>query len=182
MDIAFLITAAAILAGAAGAMAARNVVHCALCGVVAFASLAVAFLQLRAEFVGFAQLLVYVGAVAILIVVALLLTRNFEATHEALSFRPWALGLAIALLVSGAVVSAILGSGLSVGAPPSAPPPTVKAIGDLLMTRYVVALEAMGVLLTVALIGAALVALRENGPGRPAKPGEQGSVAGRLEE
>lgn len=182
MDTAFLITAAAILAGAAGAMAARNVVHCALCAVVSFAGLAAAFLQLRAEFVGFAQLLVYVGAVAILIVVALLLTRNLEATHEALSFRPWTLGLAIALLVSGAVVSAILGSGLTLGAPASAPAPTVKEIGNLLMTRYVVALEVVGVLLTVALIGAALVALRENGPGRTAKAGEQGSGGSRLEE
>lgn len=182
MDLAFLITAAAILAGAAGAMAARNVVHCALCGVVSFAGLAVAFLQLRAEFVGFAQLLVYVGAVAILIVVALLLTRNFEAMHEALAFRPWTLGLAIALLVSGAVVSAILGSGLTGRAPSSAPVPAVKEIGDLLMTRYVVALEVVGVLLTVALIGAALVALREDGPAQRAKPGERGPVEGRPED
>ena len=182
MDTAFLITAAAILAGAAGAMAARNLVHCALCGVVSFVGLAAAFLQLGAEFVGFAQLLVYVGAVAILIVVALLLTRNIEVPRDAQMFRPWTLGLAIALLVSGAVVSAILGSGMAVRAPSSAPLATVKGIGDLLMTRYVVALEVAGVLLTVALIGAALVALKENGPGQSAKPGGREAVGGRLEE
>jgi NADH-quinone oxidoreductase subunit J len=164
MDLAFLITALVILLGAGGAMALRNLVHCALSAALAFGGLAAAFLQLRAEFVGFAQLLVYVGAVAILIVITLLLTRNFEVRPDTPVFRPWTLGVALAVLVAGAVVSAIVGSGVAARppAPVPVPAPTVKAIGDLLMTRYVVALEVMGLLLTAALIGAVILALRED--------------------
>jgi len=162
MDLAFLLTAMVILLGAAGAMALRNLVHCALCAAMAFAGLAAAFLQLHAEFLGFAQVLVYVGAVAILVVITLLLTRNFEDSPATLVFRPAALGIALALLVAGAVVSAVVGSGVAARPPAPVPAVTVKALGDVLMTRYVVALEVMGLLLTVALIGAVVLALRED--------------------
>jgi NADH-quinone oxidoreductase subunit J len=161
MTFAFLLTALLILAGAAGAMALRNLVHCALCAALAFAGLAAAFLQLHAEFAGFAQLLVYVGAVAILIVITLLLTRNFEVTHEVRTFRPWTLGVAVAGLVAGAVVSGIAGSAVAARPPVPVPAATVKALGQVLLTRYVVAFEVLGLLLTAALIGAVILALRE---------------------
>jgi len=164
MDLAFLIIALVILVGATGAMALRNLVHCALCAALAFAGLAAAFLQLRAEFIGFAQLLVYVGAVAILIVITLLLTRSFEVSSEASVFRPWTLGIALALLVAGALVSAVVSSAVAWRSSSPVPAVTVKALGNLLMTRYVVALEVMGLLLTAALIGAVILALREDEP------------------
>src|SRR5205085_9833708 len=75
---AFLIIAAITLVSAACAMSLRNLVHCGLCLAITFAGLAAAYLHLSAEFVGFAQILVYVGAVAILIVFTILLTRNTE--------------------------------------------------------------------------------------------------------
>ena len=64
------------LASAVAAMSLRNLVHCALTLTVTFAGLAAFYLQLDAQFVGFAQILVYIGAVAILIVFAILLTRR----------------------------------------------------------------------------------------------------------
>ena len=57
-------------------MSLRNLVHCALAMVVAFSGIAALYLQLDAQFVGFAEILVYVGAIAILIVFAILLTRS----------------------------------------------------------------------------------------------------------
>jgi len=181
MDTAFLIIAGVILIGAAAAMAARNLVHCGLCGAAAFAGLAAAFLHLRAEFVGFAQLLVYVGAVAILIVIALMLTRNFDARPGTLWFAPWTLGVAIALLVAGAIVSAVLGSGVAARAPAPVPLTTVRDLGELLMTRYVVALEVVGLLLTAALIGAAILALQGADPGPASRRSASGlRFAGRA--
>lgn len=160
MEAPFLIVAVVILGGAVAAMAMRNLVHCALCAAVAFVGLAAAFLLLNAEFAGFAQILVYVGAVAILIVMALLLTRNIESTGEALSFKPWTLGLGIALLAVAGIVSALLNSpGIPRAIRPE-PTATVKGIGDLLLTRYVVAFEVLGLLLTAALIGAVILALK----------------------
>src|SRR5216110_977453 len=74
----FIILGLLTLAGAVAAMSLRNLVHCALALTVAFAGLAALYLQLDAQFVGFAQILVYIGAVAILIVFALLLTRGSD--------------------------------------------------------------------------------------------------------
>ncbi len=77
-EIVFLLCAAVTLAGAVAAMMLRNLVHCALCAAGAFAGLAAIYLQLNAEFVGFAQLLIYVGAIAIFIVFTVLLTRGAD--------------------------------------------------------------------------------------------------------
>ncbi|HKX62671.1 MAG TPA: NADH-quinone oxidoreductase subunit J, partial [Verrucomicrobiae bacterium] len=64
MSLAFVIIAGLTAASAVAAMALRNLVHCALCLVVMFAGLAALYLQLGAEFVGFVQVIVYIGAVA----------------------------------------------------------------------------------------------------------------------
>ena len=87
------------------AMGLRNLVHCALSLAVTFAGLAALYLELNAEFVGFAQILVYVGAVAILIVFAILLTRGSETAPEKIYSPKWLIGLAVALLVFGVIAS-----------------------------------------------------------------------------
>src|ERR1044071_9974302 len=71
MSLAFFVLAGVTLAGAVCAMSLRNLVHCGLCLALTFAGLAAIYLQLSAEFVGLAQILVYVGAVAPLIVFSL---------------------------------------------------------------------------------------------------------------
>ncbi len=62
MRLHFILIAAFTVAFAVAAMTLRRLVHCALCAAAAFAGLAMIYLQLDAEFVGFAQLLVYVGS------------------------------------------------------------------------------------------------------------------------
>src|SRR5258707_15357442 len=100
MPLSFTITAVLTLASAIAAMTLRNLVHCALCLIVTFAGLAVLFLQLNAQFVGFAQVLVYIGAVAILILFAILLPRSSELrTNLVRTFSySWCTGFAVALV------------------------------------------------------------------------------------
>ncbi len=78
MTLPFLILAVMTLAGAMAAMTLRKLVHCALALSVSFVGLAGLYLDLGAQFVGLAQVLVYVGAVVILIVFVILLTRTEE--------------------------------------------------------------------------------------------------------
>src|SRR6266702_3052995 len=98
------------LAGAVAAMSLRNLVHCALALTVAFAGLAALYLQLDAQFVGFAQILVYIGAVAILIVFAILLTRGSEPPQQPILSPSWLGGLAVALAVFGVLTWTIRSS------------------------------------------------------------------------
>src|SRR6185503_16571839 len=165
MSWAFFILAVVTVGGAIGAMALRNLVHCVLCLVVTFAGLAAVFLQLSAEFVGFVQILVYVGAVAILMVFAILLTRGTEEASAPDRPKPeshaagW--GLWVAGVVFVVMAGAILSSAITRVAAPERQTPTVRRIGDQLMQDYVLPLEVLGLLLTAALVGAVVIAMQE---------------------
>jgi NADH-quinone oxidoreductase subunit J len=159
----FALLAALVTVSAVAAMTLRHLVHCALCLAVTFIGLAVLYLQLGAQFVGLAQVLVYVGAVSILIVFAVLLTRSGEpggAGGPRLSRAGFA-GLGVAIAVFAVLGKVITSSTLARrGAVPS-PETSVQALGQKLMTDYVLPLEVLALLLTAAMTGAVLIALRE---------------------
>ena len=157
----FSIIAALTIASAVAAMSLRNLVHCALALAMTFAGLAAFYLQLDAQFVGFAQILVYIGAVAILIVFAILLTRSDEPPRRSRFSFDGAAGVGIAAIVFGLLSSLILSSGAvrrEIRPPPEA---TVSQIGGQLMTKFILPLEVIGLLLTGALIGAVIIAMQE---------------------
>lgn len=175
----FLILAVATIAGACAAMTLRNLVHCALALAVAFAGIGTLFLSLGAQFLGLAQLLVYVGAVAVLIVFVILLTQPASSGQEPLNnkqmvggpFNP-SVGLSGVHLSSGvglfiaAAIFAILGwatlhsfASRIAEAPP--PQTTIRQLGTLLMEHYILPLEVIGLLLTAAMIGAVILAMKE---------------------
>ena len=95
MSFAFYLIAGLSVAGALAAVLLKNTVHCALALTVAFAGLALLFLQLDAQFAGFAQILVYIGAVAILVVFAILLTRGSETPKDGVYSRNPLIGAVI---------------------------------------------------------------------------------------
>jgi NADH:ubiquinone oxidoreductase subunit 6 (subunit J) len=161
MSIAFVILAIVTVASAVAAMTLRNLVHCALALVGTFAGLAALYLQLEAQFVGFAQILVYVGAVAILIVFAILLTGGGEAPKQSVFSSSWCIGAGVALAVFGVLAWAIRSShSVTHGLRPTTQV-SARQIGDQLMTKYILPLEVVGLLLTAALIGAVIIAMKE---------------------
>ena len=157
----FAIIAVLTLASAVAAISLRNLVHCALMLMVTFAGLAAVYLQLGAQFVGFAQILVYIGAVAILIVFAILLTRGGEPPRQSVFSATWIMGVGIAATVFGLLSAMILSSRILTREIRPTPETTVRQIGDQLMSRFVLPLEVIGVVLTAALIGAVIVAMHE---------------------
>ncbi|MDA1276565.1 MAG: NADH-quinone oxidoreductase subunit J [Verrucomicrobia bacterium] len=164
METGFLIIAGITAVGAIAAMSLRNLVHCALCLTVAFAGLAALYLRLGAQFVGFAQILVYIGAVAILIVFAILLTRSNETESEAGRGRgKWSslASVGVAFLVFSVLSISVLSGSMANRTAQDLPDISVKEIGLQLMTGYVLPLEVIALLLTAALIGAVLIAMPE---------------------
>jgi NADH-quinone oxidoreductase subunit J len=161
MTLPLAVIAVVTLASAVAAMSLRNLVHCALMLMVTFAGLATLYLQLDAQFVGFAQILIYLGAVAILIVFAILLTRGSEQAAKFSFSVNWIAGVGLAVTVFGLVSGIILASRAL--AREIRPPPevTVREIGTQLMGKYILPLEVIGLLLTAALIGAVIIAMRE---------------------
>jgi NADH:ubiquinone oxidoreductase subunit 6 (subunit J) len=161
MSALFYLVAALTLAGGLAAVLLKNTVHCALAVTVAFAGLALLFLQLDAQFAGFAQILIYIGAVAILVVFAILLTRGSETPEGGVFSRTWLLGLLIAAAVFAVLGWSILQSARALPFAAAAPQVSVHDIGNALVGRYVLPLEIVALLLTAATIGAVIVALHE---------------------
>jgi len=157
----FLILSVLTIVGAAAALTLRNLVHCVLALMLAFAGLAGLYLQLGAQFIGFAQVLVYIGAVAILIVFAILLTRDTESASRSLVSPSWLVSGAVSVAVFGVLAWTIRSSAAIQHVIPSQPEVSVKQIGDALMSRFALPLEVVGLLLTAALVGAVTIAMQE---------------------
>jgi len=156
--ILFTLLALVILTGAVAAISLRNLVHCTLAVTMAFAGLAAVYLQLQAEFLGFAQVMIYIGAVAILIVFAILLTRGIEPPGRPMAWKGRAAGVGVAALLFGFMALMILSSDKTAASAPAMVSPGVRQIGDQLMSRFVLPLEVLGLLLTAAMIGAIILA------------------------
>jgi len=159
MTVTFLILAVLTVAGTAAAMGMRNAVHCVLALTVGFAGVAALYLQLDAQFVGLTQIMVYVGAVAILAVFAIMMTHSPAPTQPAAFSASWFAGAIVAAAVFVVLAWAIRSSTASTPPLPPEPAISVQNIGDALMHRFVLPLEIMGLLLTAALIGAVVIAI-----------------------
>ncbi len=146
------------LASALAAATLQKLMHAALSLVVAFIGIAAFYFLLGAEFVGLVQVFVYVGAVAVLIVFTILLTRR-ESTPERFNWS----SVLVALAVFAGLLWAILRTGSLSLTAPQLEALTVKRIGQVLMTDYVWSLQCVGLVLTVALLGALILAMEERG-------------------
>jgi NADH-quinone oxidoreductase subunit J len=142
-------------------MSLRNLVHSMLALTVAFACLSAVYLQLGAQFIGLAQILVYIGAVAILIVFAILLTRDTGTFSQSILTGFWKGSGVVATAVFGVLAWAIHHSAASHRAVLPQPETSMQQIGSALMLRFALPLEVVGLLLTVALIGAVIIAMEE---------------------
>jgi NADH-quinone oxidoreductase subunit J len=160
MGFVFPLIATITLLGAVGAMAFRKSIHAVLSLVVALLGVAITFLGLGAEFIAMVQVLVYVGAVAILVVFVMQLTRSEGGGGEGVAVRPVALGVGAAALVCGGLIACVVTLPDFRAPWPEKPDVSLSRLGEALTREYVVALEGIGLLLTVAIIGAVLIALK----------------------
>ncbi len=153
-EVTFWILSTVAVVGALFAVRLRNLVHGVFSLLVFFAALAGLFLLLMAEFIAAVQVLVYIGAVGILLLFAIMLTERVTGDDaRRVSSRGWFWGLAAAIAV---FVVLLLPAIQQTDLPKTAQPvePSVKQLGKQLMNPYVVTLEVLALLLTAALIGA----------------------------
>jgi len=161
MSAVFYLLAALTIGGALAAMLLKHLIHAALAVTIAFAGMALLFLELDAQFVGFAQILVYIGAVAILIVFAILLTHGSDLPKDGVFSKNWIAGLVIAAGVFAVIGWAVLQSIDAVPQRNAVPAVSARDIGNALVGRYVLPLEIVALLLTAATIGAVIVAMHQ---------------------
>jgi NADH-quinone oxidoreductase subunit J len=167
IQIVFGVLAALIIGSAVMVVAVRNIIHSALWLIACFFGVGALYLLLEAEFIAVAQILIYVGSVAVLILFAIMLTRDISGEGERQLNRRWWLALIIAGLLFSAVMTPILiTTAWDVPPPPApgAPPEVISGVADLgrgFVNEFLIQFQVAGVLLTVALIGAIVIAFEE---------------------
>lgn len=162
-DILMLLVAVVGTASGLLVVASRNVVHSALYLVIALLSVAATFLLLGAEFLAWAQVLVYVGAVVVLILFGLMLTRapiGPTAQGNELG-RALPMGVSIALFGFLATVIFLAYPTTEIALVPT----TTAALGSVLYVYWAFPFMVLGFFLTVSLIGAIILARKEEGEG-----------------
>jgi NADH-quinone oxidoreductase subunit J len=160
-DSAFVLIAILTLATALAAATLSKLIHAALSFALAFVGVAAFYFLLGAEFVGLVQVFVYIGAVAVLIVFTILLTRrDVQDTGK----PNWG-GAFVAVAVFGGLIWTILKTPSLSLVPPRIQTLTVRRIGETLMSDYVWPLQCVGLLLTAALIGALILVMSESEEG-----------------
>jgi len=159
VTIAFAIMAIFALGGGLGVVANRNLVHAALFLVLSLFGIAGLFVLLEAPFLAAVQVLVYVGAISVLITITIMVTRRIMGVTETIN-RQWpvaAITAALTLVTLGFVILSQFSGQMPVT---DVPPDTIARMGAAFASHqgYMLPFEVASVLLLAALIGAIVVA------------------------
>jgi len=155
-EVVFLLFAFVAAGSAILAMTSGQLIHSALWLVVTLGAVAGCFVLMTAEFVAWVQVLVYVGSIVVLVIFALMMTRQPVAGPSAeVTGNRWIAGLVGAVAAGGLAATVVAGfhgqriEGRRIG--------TAGAIGDALFHDWVLAFEILSVVLLAALIGAIVI-------------------------
>lgn len=165
VSVVFWLLAAEIIVSGIMVVSLRNIFHCAIALIACLSGVAGIYVMLHAEFLAAAQVLIYVGAVAILMVFAIMLTTDLGSRHVIQTNRnAWVALLACGAFALGAIGILMTGTGAGkaiVDMGTTLPADNIMTIGKLLMTEFMLPFEVVSVLLLAAIIGAVVLARGE---------------------
>jgi NADH-quinone oxidoreductase subunit J len=162
-NIFFAIIALAMVASAVRVVTTKNILHAALYLVVVLAGVAAQFIITGAEFTGVTQVLVYIGAVIVLFLFGIMLTRARIGREEHVDGeRRWIAGV-VALILFAVMTYALVDAfdTEALDAQAVLEPQSTQMVSDAIFHDYLIPFEAVSFLLLAALIGAIVVARRE---------------------
>lgn len=165
----FWLFAVIAVAPGVGILLQRDIVRQAFWLLLSLAGFAGLYLHLGADFLGFTQVVVYIGGILILFLFGVMLTHKLDVPLKVI--RPWSLvvpGLVAGALAAGSLLYMVFRTEWKTVDTPAAP--TVSAVGETVMSTYILPFEVVSVVLLVALIGATYIARR--GPEQHEKGGE----------
>lgn len=160
-NVAFGVIAAMMVFSAFRVVTSKNIVHSAVYLVMVLGGVAAQFILLGAEFVAITQVLVYIGAIVVLFLFGIMLTKAPMEGGETVRKDHWAIGALSGLTLFG-LLAYVLIDGFGVDRLPEALNPTsTAALSDSIFGTYLVPFEVVSVLLLAALIGAIVIARRD---------------------
>lgn len=167
-EIVFLLLGAVAVGSALLVVTTKQLVHAALWLVVAFGALAGCYLVLTAEFVAWVQVLIYVGAVVVLLLFGIMLTRAPVGRSADLDSGNRVAAAVVALATAGVLVTVVIDGFRTAYTPLTPGAGAAGELGASIFSTWVLPFEALSVLLLAALIGAIVLSRTDiNGPPAP---------------
>ena len=160
-NVGFYLIAAIMVVSAISVVTNANVVHAALSLVMVMAGAAALYLLLAAEFVAVTQVMVYIGAVMVLFLFGVMLTRAKLGRDVDLNNRGWFLGVPVAVLMLGAISWAVLDGWGDTTLPTDRAPINVQAVSDSIFKPYLLPFWVLSFVLLIAAIGAIVLARKD---------------------
>ena len=160
-NIFFGILAAVVVVSALRMVTTKNIVHAALYLVAVLAGLGALYVLLTAEFVATTQVLVYIGAVMVLFLFGIMLTKAPLGDMMQMTGKQWPIAALVALLLGGVTVYALLDRFGSCRLVMDGPVYKTADVSDEVFSTYIIPFEAVSVLLLAALIGAIVLARKD---------------------
>ncbi|HEX2384629.1 MAG TPA: NADH-quinone oxidoreductase subunit J [Acidimicrobiales bacterium] len=158
--ITFGIIAAIVIVGALRVVTTNNVVHAALWLVAVLSGVGGSFILLGAEFVGVTQILIYVGAIVVLFLFGIMLTRAPIGREVNLTGSSWPMGLVVAIPIAGVLAYTLIDA-FGTDHIGNDTRQLTAQVSDTLFQNYLIPFEVVSVLLLAALIGAIVLARKE---------------------
>jgi NADH:ubiquinone oxidoreductase subunit 6 (subunit J) len=156
-QIVFLAVGAVTVAAAIAVVSSRNVLHSAFLLALTFFGVALLYVLLDAPFIAAAQVLVYIGAISVLIVFAIMLSRKVAARDLVQRNEQWLVALVVSVILFGVLGYALLRPGWPVARQPLGVD-TIGGLGQAFVGTYALPFEVVSVVLLVALVGAIIIA------------------------
>jgi len=155
----FLLMSAFALGGSLGVVINRNLIHAAMFLMLALFGMAGLFILLEASFLAAVQILVYIGAISVLITITIMVTRRIMGTTESVN-KQWPLAAIVAAMIAGTLGFVLLGRFQNVEPVGAVPDTYIAEMGKALVSHqgYLLPFEVASVLLLAALIGSIVVA------------------------
>ena len=160
-NIFFGILAAVVVVSALRMVTTKNIVHAALYLVAVLAGLGALYVLLTAEFVATTQVLVYIGAVMVLFLFGIMLTKAPLGDMMQMTGKQWPIAALVALLLGVVTVYALLDRFGSDRLVMDGPVYKTADVSDEVFSTYIIPFEAVSVLLLAALIGAIVLARKD---------------------
>lgn len=164
-DLLFVVLGGALIGSALFVVLSRDIIRSGLALIASFAALAGIYVLLDAPVVAAAQVLIYIGAIAVLILFAIMLTQT-KLGPVRLVFHRQAWAAAVAAIALAAMLGAVVTAAAWPGATSTESHTATVAVARLLLDQYVLPLEVVSVLLLAAVIGGVFLAKREDEPGK----------------
>jgi len=163
-DIVFYAFAAITVLSAFVVVFSRNIMYAAFSLLFTFCGVAGLYVLLQADFLAVTQILIYVGGILVLMLFGVMLTNKVVSVDIKTGTLHTIPAMILAAIVLGSLAAVFYATWSKTPDPATATTSTTKAIGELLMTNFVLPFEVASVILLAALVGAAFMARRTRKP------------------